>query len=88
MCTKLYQTIGLCVAPGKKRHRADSPQNHQTNGIGFITAVTLSSANPTHYLLQLLEATTGTTVTNSGSARPSAHCKCTTNQHYNSNIGL
>jgi len=68
-----------------------SQQNHQTNDIGFITAVTTSSANPTHYLQQLpLEATTDTTVTNSGSAfvRPSAHCNFTTNQHYNSNIGL
>jgi len=59
----------MCVAPRKKnRHRAVSQQNRQTNGIGFITAVTTSSANPTHYLQQLLEATTGTTVTNSGSA--------------------
>ena len=75
----------MCVAPRKKRHRAVSQQNHQTNGIGFITAVTTSPANPTHYLQQLLEATTGTTVTNSGSAfaGPSAHCNFTTKQHYN-----
>jgi len=73
----------------KKRHGAVYQQNHQMNGIGFITAVTTSSANQTHYLQQLhLEATTGTTVTNSGSTRPSAHCNFTTNRHYNSNIGL
>jgi len=78
----------MCVAPRKKRHRAVSQQNHQTNGIGFITAVATSSAYPTHYLQKLLEATTGTTVTNSGSAQPSSHCSFTTNQHYNSNIGL
>jgi len=46
----------------KKRHRAVSQQEHQTNDIGFITAVTTSSANPTHYLQLQLEATTGTIV--------------------------
>jgi len=38
----------------KKPHRAVSQQNHQTNGIGFITAVATSSANAAHYLQKLL----------------------------------